>query len=106
MLGRGGEVLPYYTSPYAQRNRLEGQGTIEQTSLGATGDMAPEVEHEEVNGNGLLSSDTWQKVYGRRSRCVGERLEAVLGSFVGLEELGSRVISMGTYDLPCRAPER
>ena len=105
MLGRGEEVLPYYMSAYAQRHWLECQGTIEQTSLGATGDMAPEVEHEEVNVNGLLSGDAWQKVYGRRSRCVGERLEAVLGSFVRLEELGSRVISMGTDDLPCGAPE-
>ena len=105
MLGQGEEVLPNYMSAYAQRHWLEGQGTIEQTSLGATGDMAPEVEHEEVNGNGLLSGDAWQKMYGRRSRCVGERLEAVLGSFVRLEELGSRVISMGTDDLPCGAPE-
>ena len=68
--------------------------------------MAPEVEHEEVYGNGLFGGDTWKKVYGWRSRCVGQRLEAVLGSFVGLEELRSRVISMGTDDLPCGAPER
>ena len=106
MLGRGEEVLPYYMSPYAQRHRLDGQGSIEQTSRGAAGDMAPEMEHEEVYGNGLFSCDTCQKVYGWRSRCVGQRLEAVLGSFVGPEELGSRVISMGTDDLPGGAPER
>ena len=59
MLGRGKEVPPYYISPYAQRHRLDGHGSIEQTSLGAVGDSTPEVEHEEVYGNGLLSGDTW-----------------------------------------------